>query len=192
MFEKIKAALRQFLPRFSRRAPPLPGHFVSGHKFAWRGRLDAAPWLWPSREYILYVPRGYGRWTRRPLVVLLHGCGQNPEDFAAATRIAALADEYGWLVLLPRQSDKANPWSCWNWFDTATSHGHGETAIVVAQVKAVRRRYRVHPRRIFVAGLSPGGPPPAPPRAHPPPPFAGGFVPSGLATRAPSGPSPAP
>lgn len=188
MFEKIRAALREFLPRFFRRAPPQPGHFVSGQKFAWRGRLDAAPWLWPSREYILYVPRGYGRWTRRPLVVLLHGCRQKPEDFAAATRIAALADEYGWLVLLPRQSDKANPWSCWNWFDTATSHGHGETAIVAAQVKAVRRRYRVHPRRIFVAGLSAGGTLAATLGVHHPDIFAGVFVHSGLACGAASGP----
>jgi poly(3-hydroxybutyrate) depolymerase len=91
------------------------------------------------------------------LLVLLHGCRQTPEDFAAATRIAALADSNGWLVLLPRQSSKANAWTCWNWFDKATSAGRGEAAIVVAQIRAVRRAYRVHPRRIFVAGMSAGG-----------------------------------
>jgi poly(3-hydroxybutyrate) depolymerase len=51
----------------------------------------------------------------------------------------------------------AMPWSCWNWVDTATGAGRGEAAIVAAQVRAVRRRYRVHPRRVFVAGFSSGG-----------------------------------
>ena len=189
MFAKLKARLSEFLARLVRRAPPTPGHYIAGHKFAWRGRLDAAPWLWPAREYLLYVPRGYGRWTRRPLLVLIHGCKQTPEDIAAGTRIAAMADEYGWLVLLPRQSDKANPWSCWNWFDTATSAGHGETAIVAAQVRAVRRRYRVHPRRIFVAGMSAGGTLAATLGVRHPEMFAGVFVHSGLACGAASGPA---
>ena len=156
-FNRISAFLREWLGRLGRRAPPEPGHFVSGAKFALRGRLHSAPWVWPSREYLLYVPRGYRGWRRRALIVMIHGCRQTPEDFARATRITTLADEKGWLVLLPRQSDKANAWSCWNWFDPATTAGHGEAAIVAAQVKAVRRRYRVHPRRIFAAGFSSGG-----------------------------------
>lgn len=91
------------------------------------------------------------------MLVLLHGCRQTPEELAAATRVTALADEQGWLVLLPRQKDSANGWRCWNWFDERTASGRGETAIVAAQVRAVRRAYRAHPRRIFVAGMSAGG-----------------------------------
>lgn len=189
MFETIQARFREFLARFLRRGPAQPGHYVAGHKFAWRGRLAAAPWLLPVREYLLYIPRGYGGWTRRTLLVLIHGCKQTPEDFAAATRIAALADEYGWLVLLPRQSPKANPWSCWNWFDTATAAGRGEAAIVAAQVRAVRRLHRVHPRRIFVAGLSAGGTLAATLGVRHPEMFAGVFVHSGLACGAASGPA---
>src|SRR5476649_2600310 len=102
------ARLRAFLARILSRAPAAPGYYVEGKKFAWRGRLAAAPLVWPSREYRLYIPRGYGRWTRRPLVVLLHGCKQSPEDIAAGTRIAALADQHGWLVLMPRQTSKGN------------------------------------------------------------------------------------
>jgi poly(3-hydroxybutyrate) depolymerase len=105
----------------------------------------------------LYVPRGYGGWRRRTLIVLIHGCKQTPEDIASATRVAARADENGWLVLLPRQRSKANPWSCWNWFDTATAAGRGEAAIVAAQIKAVRRSYRVHPRKVYAVGMSAGG-----------------------------------
>jgi len=156
MIAKLWAAAREWAARLFRRKPVEPGRFVADSKLAWRGWLAVMPWLWPSREYLVYVPRAYGGWRRRPLLVLLHGCRQTPEDFAAATRIAALADSNGWLVLLPRQSSKANAWTCWNWFDKATSAGRGEAAIVVAQIRAVRRAYRVHPRRIFVAGMSAG------------------------------------
>jgi poly(hydroxyalkanoate) depolymerase family esterase len=157
MIAKLWAAAREWAARLFRRKPVEPGRFVADSKLAWRGWLAVMPWLWPSRECLVYVPRAYGGWRRRPLLVLLHGCRQTPEDFAAATRIAALADSNGWLVLLPRQSSKANAWTCWNWFDKATSAGRGEAAIVVAQIRAVRRAYRVHPRRIFVAGMSAGG-----------------------------------
>ena len=157
MIAKLWSAAREFAARLFRRTPVEPGRFVTDSKFSWRGWLAVNPWLWPSREYLVYVPRAYGGWRRRPLLVLLHGCRQRPEDFAAATRIAALADDNGWLVLLPRQSGKANAWTCWNWFDKATSAGRGEAAIVAAQVRAVRRAYRVHPRRIFAAGMSAGG-----------------------------------
>ncbi|HEX8011405.1 MAG TPA: PHB depolymerase family esterase [Casimicrobiaceae bacterium] len=112
--------------------------------------------MWPSRDYLVYVPRGYTHWRRRPLLVLLHGCRQTPEEFAAGTRIAAFADEHGWLVLLPRQSRHANSWGCWNWFDRRTIAGKGEAAIVAGQIRAVRRLYGAHPRRIFLAGMSAG------------------------------------
>lgn len=157
MTEKLWPRVREFVARLFRRKPPEPGRFVAGHKFAWRGWLAAAPWVWPARDYLVYVPAGHTRWKRRPLIVLIHGCRQTPEELAAGTRIAAFADRHGWLVLLPRQTDKANAWQCWNWFDKRTSAGGGEAAIVAAQVRAVRREYRAHPRRVFAAGMSAGG-----------------------------------
>jgi poly(hydroxyalkanoate) depolymerase family esterase len=102
------------------------------------------------------VPRGHSRWRRRPLLVLLHGCRQTPEEIAGGTRITALADERDWLVLLPRQAKGANAWGCWNWFDQRTAAGKGEAAIVAAQVRTVERLYGAHPRRMFVAGMSSG------------------------------------
>jgi len=148
---------RALVARLFRAPPPAPGHFIAGRNFAWGGLLRAAPWTWPSREYLVYVPKGYSRWKRRPLLVLLHGCRQTPEAIATGTRIAALADRHGWLVLLPRQPSQANPWSCWNWFDPRTAQGSGEAAIIGAQIRSVRRLYRADPRRMFVAGMSAGG-----------------------------------
>jgi poly(hydroxyalkanoate) depolymerase family esterase len=88
--------------------------------------------------------------------VLLHGCRQSAEEIAGGTRITALADARDWLVMLPRQAKHANAWGCWNWFDHRTVAGKGEAAIVAAQVRAVRRLYRAHPRRMFVLGMSSG------------------------------------
>jgi poly(hydroxyalkanoate) depolymerase family esterase len=184
LLERVKSAIARLLGR----APPAPGRFVAGSKFSLHGWLAATPWAWPSREYLVYVPRGYSRWKRRPLIVLLHGCRQTPEQIATGTRIAALADRNGWLVLLPRQTDKANPWSCWNWFDAKTSAGNGEAAIVLAQLRAVRRAYRAHPRRLFAAGMSAGGALAATLGMDHRQIFAGVFVHSGIACGAASSP----
>jgi poly(hydroxyalkanoate) depolymerase family esterase len=152
LWQRAKA----WLARLFRREVP-PGRFESGAKFALAGWLSTHPLLWPRREYLVYVPRGWSRWRRAPLLVLCHGCKQTPEEIAQATRIAALADQERWLVLLPRQKREANPWGCWNWFDRRTAEGKGEAAIVAAQIDEVARRYRVDRRRIVVAGMSAGG-----------------------------------
>ncbi len=157
MFRKLWSRTKAFFSRLFRREPPQPGRFEADSKSALRGSLAAAPWIWPAREYLVYVPRGHTHWRRVPLLVLIHGCRQKAEEIAAATRITALADELGCLVLLPRQNPRANAWGCWNWFDAATVSGWGETAIVAAQVRAVRRKYRIDRKRVFVAGMSAGG-----------------------------------
>jgi poly(hydroxyalkanoate) depolymerase family esterase len=119
-----------------RRAPPAPGRYAL-HLKAWR-------------EYLLYVPKAD---QRRALVVWLHGCRQDPETFAAGTRIARHADERGFLVLLPRQSRLANPERCWNWFDRRG----GEAGIVAAQTAEVIDKFGIDAKRVYLAGLSAGG-----------------------------------
>jgi poly(3-hydroxybutyrate) depolymerase len=148
--------LRVFLRRLFRREVA-PGRYETGSKGSWRGFLASAPFVLPSREYLVYVPRGHTRWRRAPVLVLCHGCRQTPEELAAGTRIADVADRNGWLVLFPRQKEAANPWRCWSWFDTRTARGTGETAIVLAQLDAIRREYRADRRRVVVAGMSAGG-----------------------------------
>jgi poly(hydroxyalkanoate) depolymerase family esterase len=136
---------------------PAPGRFESGSKFSLHGLVGTAPLVWPSRDYLVYVPKGRSAWRRAPLLVLCHGCRQTPEEIAQGTRITELADRLGFIVLLPRQKDSANPWRCWNWFDKRTMNGKGEAAIVAAQIRSVRRSYRVDRKRILVAGMSAGG-----------------------------------
>lgn len=151
---KLFKSLRQWIAR--RRAPPEPGRFALRQKSSVHGFIGAAaapPW----REYLLYLPRGMERLARPPLVVWIHGCRQDPEEFAAGSRIARFADERGFVVLLPRQNRLANAERCWNWFDRRTARGLGEAAIVGAQVADVLERFSLDDTRVYVAGLSSGG-----------------------------------
>ena len=140
----------------ARRPPPPPGRFALKQKSSLHGMIGvaAAP---PWREYLLYLPRGMERLARPPLVVWIHGCRQEPEAFAAGTRITRYADERGFVVVLPRQNRLANPQRCWNWFDRRTARGLGEAAIVAAQAAEVAEKFDLDRKRIYLAGLSSGG-----------------------------------
>ena len=113
-----------------------------------------------ARDYKLYVPPaasvpGGGA---LPLVVLLHGCTQNPDDFAAGTRMNDAAREQGFFVLYPAQSKKANPQGCWNWFKHShQSRGRGEPEILAGMALHIAVTHAVDASRVYVAGLSAGG-----------------------------------
>ena len=54
----------------------------------------------------IYIPSGYAG-QAVPLIVMLHGCTQNPDDFATGTSINGLAEESTFLVAFPAQSGNA-------------------------------------------------------------------------------------
>ena len=112
----------------------------------------------PQDHYYLYVPPGANADTPMPLVLMLHGCTQNPQDFATGTGMNAAAAPANALVLYPAQPGSANPKGCWNWFrPTDQQRGAGEPAVLVAMVREVMARHPVDTRRVYVAGLSAGG-----------------------------------
>ncbi len=114
-----------------------------------------------ARSYFVYIPQGYQDDRPVPLVVMLHGCRQTPEDFAAGTQMNALADRHQFVVLYPKQPGASNRQRCWNWFER-TNHlrGSGEPALVIGIVQAVMQdaaNWTINPARVYVAGLSAGG-----------------------------------
>lgn len=127
----------------------------------------------------IYVPSRLR--TPAPLVVVLHGCEQDADAIAAASRWNDLAEKEGFLVLYPNQQWGRNPYNCWNWFlPLNQERGLGEPAEIVAAVAAVRASYAVDPGRVYVAGLSAGAVTAADLLACYPDVFSAGGIHSGL------------
>ena len=124
-----------------------PGQFISGIFGNQAG----------TRPYKLYIPAGYTGGPL-PLIVMLHGCTQTPDDFAAGTRMNERAEERGCFVLYPEQTSRANGSRCWNWFERAHQRrDQGEPAILAGMTRDCMSRYAIDPRKVYAAGLSAGG-----------------------------------
>lgn len=135
------------------RAPDLRASLPDGARFAEHPFTNKAG----SRTYKLYIPSRYAG-EPLPLVVMLHGCSQSPEDFAAGTRMNELAEEIGLLVAYPRQPSSANPSKCWNWFSAGDQlRDRGEPSLIAGITRQIMRELAVERPRVYVAGLSAGG-----------------------------------
>jgi poly(hydroxyalkanoate) depolymerase family esterase len=109
-----------------------------------------------QRRYKVYAPVNR-RGDTLPLVVMLHGCSQTADEFAAATRMNALAEELGFVVVYPAQSSRANRARCWNWFEALHQRrDEGEPSLIAGITRSVLRQ-GIDARRVYVAGLSAGG-----------------------------------
>ncbi len=111
-----------------------------------------------TQSYKLWIPASYNSAAPVPLLMMLHGCTQSPDDFAAGTQMNVLADEYNFLVVYPEQTGNSNELKCWNWFlPEHQSRGAGEPAKLAAVVEHLRDTYSVDAARTFIAGMSAGG-----------------------------------
>ena len=130
-----------------------PAVVPTGGRFVERSYSNQAG----TRSYKLYIPSGYiGQEV--PLVVMLHGCTQSPNDIAAGTRMNALAEEQIFLVAYPAQAQGANMNKCWNWFKASDQQrDRGEPSLVAGITRQIIDEYNVADGRVYVAGMSAGG-----------------------------------
>ncbi len=122
--------------------------------------------------------------ARRPgaaLVMLLHGCRQDAEEFAVSGGFVEAARRHGFVLVLPEQAAANHHARCFSWYSVAdTRRGRGEVLSLRQMTQAALRQFRCDPDRVFVAGLSAGGAMAAVLLAAYPETFAAGAVIAGL------------
>lgn len=142
--QAVARALRPVLNK--RSAPPGTGDWLAGLVMGPAG----------MRRYRLFRPPGVEPGERLPLLVMLHGCGQDAKSFAASTRMNVIASRGRFFVLYPEQDPMANAHGCWNWFDTRSGRAYGEATLLMSAIDQVCQLYPVDRTRVAVAGLSAG------------------------------------
>ena len=121
----------------------------------------AGNWTWvaadsaPERRFRLFIPANVQ--PGAPLVILLHGCTQDPDDLARGTRFNVAAAERGVVVAYPEQDAAHNPLKCWNWFVPAHQGADGEPGLIAGIARQVMAQHDIDPARVYVGGISAGG-----------------------------------
>jgi poly(hydroxyalkanoate) depolymerase family esterase len=114
-------------------------------------------------DYKIYVPESAKTKSNPPLVVLLHGCTQDAENFMDITKIKEEAQKRGFIVLAPEKKLKIfppnNPLKCWAWYLPSSNMRdpkRGELKEIMDLVATVKKEYSVDENKVFIAGFSAG------------------------------------
>ncbi len=153
---KVGQSLRQVMAglRRSRAAgAPTADGLPSGATWDWRHFSGPQG----ARDYRLYLPAS-AQGAPRGLILMLHGCTQDPDDFARGTGMNAVAEAHGLAVAWPGQTGTDNAQRCWNWFRPGDQGREaGEPAILAGLTRALMTEFTLDRDAVFVVGLSAGG-----------------------------------
>jgi poly(hydroxyalkanoate) depolymerase family esterase len=119
----------------------------------------SAGWIsgWAGRRrHWLFKPGLVKATERLPLVVMLHGCGQDAQSMAIVSQMNQLATRERFLVVYPQQDRSANLHGCWNWFATRSGQAQHEADAILSVVDVIIKTQPVDTNRVVVAGFSAG------------------------------------
>ncbi len=134
----------------------LANSFVSAKEIVSEMQTGSYRGIYGTRNYKVYVPKNFKKNESLPVVVMLHGCQQNAEDFARGSRITKWADKERFIVLLPEQNQKYNPFKCWNWIIPSNNSRLGESEVIIEMLDEVITKYNGDADRVYAAGMSAG------------------------------------
>lgn len=112
--------------------------------------------IYGKRNFKVYLPKNFSTKVQLPIVVMLHGCQQDADEFAKGTKILKWADKEKFIVLLPEQSITYNPFKCWNWIIPGNNSRFGESEVIIDMIDQVVTKFNADSSRIFAAGMSAG------------------------------------
>jgi poly(hydroxyalkanoate) depolymerase family esterase len=109
-----------------------------------------------AKRYRLFKPPGVQRGERLPLMVMLHGCLQDAQEFADVSQMNRIAARERFFVLYPEQDRLSNAQRCWNWFETRSGRAQSEADAINATIDQVCMKQAIDPGRMALAGMSAG------------------------------------
>lgn len=139
-------------------------------------------WDGQERQYLEYVPTSYSEAEAAPVLFMLHGMGDDINNFFQATQIRNVAEEQGWIIICPQALDftyaipglgSQDFGTCWNVgstvsvsfemygfplnFDVTVNENVDDEGFLMAALEATKAEYNVDQNKIFFAGFSLGG-----------------------------------
>ena len=139
-------------------------------------------WDGQERQYLEYVPTSYSEAVAAPVLFMLHGMGDDINNFFQATQIRNVAEEQGWIIICPQALDftyaipglgSQDFGTCWNVgstisvdfssmgiplsFDVTVNEDADDEGFLMAALEATKAEYNVDQTKIFFAGFSLGG-----------------------------------
>ena len=145
--------------------------------------MKTITWDDQERQYLEYVPASYSEAEAAPVLFMLHGMGDDINNFFQATQIKNVADQQGWIVVCPQALDfnyenallggSYDFGTCWNVgstvsvsfemygfplsFDVTVNENVDDEGFLMATLSTLEEEYNVDQNKIFFAGFSLGG-----------------------------------